>query len=80
MVIDMNGVWTGDKVEKKRDCFVIDTSNVKITSVLPKELTAEQVDSICLSRRHDFGLLPVEEQDKLKNECKWWFEAISKEF
>jgi hypothetical protein len=72
MVIDMS--------EKR---YIIDTSNVKITGVLgvlPKELSAAQIDSICLSYRHDFGLLSVEEQNQLRNECKWWFEAISKEF
>lgn len=78
MVIDMNtGLTLSDGKESH---YSIDTSNLKVTGVLPKELTDAQIESICISRRHDFGLLSIEKQNQLRNECKWWFEAIRKEF
>jgi len=80
MVIDINGVWIGDKTEKRPDNFIIDTSNLKVTGIFPKELTEAQIESACLSYRHDFGLLPEEEKDLIRCQCKWWFIAIRKEF
>ena len=35
---------------------------------LPKILTDEQVDSICMSIRHDFGLVISEKEDELMGE------------
>lgn len=63
--------------------MVIDMNMVnlpEIKTIKLKELTAAQINSACLSYRHDFGLLPIEEQNLLRNQCKWWFEAISREF
>jgi len=78
MVIDMNtGLTLSDGVGSH---FSIDTSNLKVTGVLPKELTDAQIESACLSYRHDFGLLSEYEQRLIRNQCKWWFEAIRKEF
>lgn len=34
------------------------------------------IDSICLSYRHDFGLLDADEQNKLRAECENWLRAI----
>lgn len=35
------------------------------------------IDNVCLSYRHDFGLMTEEEQKKLRFECKEWMRAIS---
>ena len=32
--------------------------------------------NVCLSYRHDFGLLNKEEQDRIMFECKEWMRAI----
>ena len=34
------------------------------------------IDNVCLSYRHDFGLLSEDEQDKVRLECKEWMRAI----
>lgn len=36
--------------------------------------------NVCLSYRHDFGLLPKEEQDTLIFECKEWMRAIKNNY
>ncbi len=41
--------------------------------------TPAQIDSACLSFRHDFGLLSKEQQDTLRLEAKYWLEAWDKE-
>lgn len=41
--------------------------------------TREQIDSICLSYRHDFGLLNKQHQDLLRVEAVFWLEAWLKE-
>jgi len=78
MVIDMNtGLPFSDGVESY---YSIDTSNLKVKGAFPKELTEAQIESACLSYRHDFGLLSEEEKDLIRHQCKWWFIAIRKEF
>ncbi len=78
MVIDMNtGLPFSDGVESH---YSIDTSNLKVKGIFPKELTDAQIESACLSYRHDFGLLPEEEKALIRCQCKWWFIAIGKEF
>lgn len=41
--------------------------------------TPGQIGSACLSYRHDFGLLPPAEKDKVMSQAKWWLEAWLKE-
>ena len=41
-------------------------------------MTREQIDSICLSYRHDFGLLSMATQEDVRRECRYWLEAIGK--
>ena len=36
----------------------------------------EFIDNVCLSYRHDFGLLSEDEQNKVRFECKEWMRAI----
>lgn len=43
-----------------------------------RKLTQEQVDIACLSYRHDFGLLEVPEQNRLRNQAQYWWEAFEK--
>lgn len=41
--------------------------------------TPAQIDSACLSYRHDFGLLPENDRATIRLEAKWWLEAWLKE-
>lgn len=41
--------------------------------------TQRQLGSACLSYRHDFGLLSVEEREKVMDQAKWWLIAWLKE-
>ncbi|MBK7362859.1 MAG: hypothetical protein IPJ01_11225 [Micavibrio sp.] len=51
-----------------------DNTNDKYTF---KELTDEiLVENVCLSFRHDFGLMNNEEREKLRFECKEWLRAL----
>lgn len=34
------------------------------------------IDNVCLSYRHDFGLLSQEDQERIRFECKEWMRAI----
>jgi len=34
------------------------------------------IDNVCLSYRHDFGLLSEDEKNKVRFECKEWMRAI----
>ena len=36
---------------------------------------AKLIDNMCISYRHDFGLMDKEQQDKLRFECKEWLRA-----
>lgn len=33
------------------------------------------IDNMCISYRHDFGLMDAEQQEKLRFECKEWLRA-----
>lgn len=44
-----------------------------------KNLSSLNIDSICLSYRHDFGLLDEKEKERLRFNCKEWIRAIEKE-
>jgi hypothetical protein len=41
-------------------------------------MTDADIDSACLSYRHDFGLLSKPEKDRVRFECREWEHAISK--
>jgi len=42
-------------------------------------LDEEIVDNICLSYRHDFGIMSEEDKEQLRSECIHWVEAYKKE-
>jgi hypothetical protein len=44
-----------------------------------KELDEEQIASVCLSMRHDFGLMSQEEREKMMFEARSWEHAFRKE-
>jgi hypothetical protein len=35
------------------------------------------IDNVCLSYRHDFGLMAEQDRQRLRSECKEWMRAIS---
>ena len=44
------------------------------------EVTNRMIDSACMSYRHNFGILPLDEQNRMRIEAKEWFRAWEKEF
>jgi hypothetical protein len=44
-----------------------------------ERFTDEQIASVCLSMRHDFGLMSREEREKMMFEARAWEHAIRKE-
>lgn len=47
---------------------------------LPSEITEAQINSACLSYRHDFGLLDEHDKERLRFVAKEWLHAWRKEF
>ena len=35
------------------------------------------IDNVCLSYKHDFGLMTEQDKQKIRSECKRWMKAIS---
>jgi hypothetical protein len=68
-----------DYIQKEIDALPIGTM---LYTALPQrelqELTNEQINSACLSYRHDFGLLSVSEQDYIRFQAREWAEALAK--
>jgi hypothetical protein len=68
-----------DYMQKEIDALPIGTM---LYTALPQrelqELTDEQIDSACLSYRHDFGLLSVSEQDYIRFQAREWAIALAK--
>jgi hypothetical protein len=64
-------------MQKEIDALPIGTM---LYTALPQrelqELTDEQIDSACLSYRHDFGLLSVSEQDYIRFQAMEWAAAL----
>lgn len=48
-------------------------------SSMPDIPSASQLKSVCLSIRHDFGLLPESEREEMLHRAKEWWRAIAKE-
>lgn len=48
------------------------------TTAREAEMSAAQIDDVCLSYRHDFGLLSDEEKSRLRAEARWWLHAWRK--
>lgn len=52
----------------------------EISDVELEHLFSDEVfiSNVCLSYRHDYGLLTTDERDKVRQECKRWLHAILK--
>lgn len=46
--------------------------------VLPETLTPAQIDSACLTYRHNFRRMCLADQDKLRSQAEWWWAALSR--
>lgn len=58
-------VWNECYHEYKNDENLLDRFDSKVF-----------IDNVCLSCRHDFGLMSEEDKEKLRFECKEWMRAI----
>ena len=50
--------------------------NLGLFSVSNRFSDKKFIDNVCLSYRHDFGLLSKDKQKKVRFECKEWMRAI----
>jgi NTP pyrophosphatase (non-canonical NTP hydrolase) len=41
--------------------------------------TEAQINSACMSYRHDFGLLEGEERERIRSQARWWLQAWMRE-
>lgn len=53
-----------------------ETKQCTIHSVSNRFSDPKFIDNVCLSYRHDFGLLSEQDKDKVRFECKEWMRAI----
>lgn len=63
--------------------MVIDMNMVnlpEIKTIKLKELTAAQIESICMRNSPDFALFDEEMKNVARLQCKCWFDAIRREF
>jgi hypothetical protein len=37
--------------------------------------TDQEIDQVCMTFRHDFGLLPIVEANKVRQDARRWFDA-----
>lgn len=70
----LNGSSKGKEFVKMIENMV--AKKCTIHSVSNRFFDPKFIDNVCISYRHDFGLLNKEEQDKLRFECKEWMRAI----
>ncbi len=69
-------------ITKQFDYHIMENINDKnekqcaIHSVSNRFSDPKFIDNVCLSYRHDFGLLSEDEQNKVRFECKEWMRAI----
>ncbi len=70
----LNGSSKGKKFVKIIENMV--AKKCTIHSVSNRFSDPKFIDNVCLSYRHDFGLLNEDEQNKVRFECKEWMRAI----
>ena len=58
--------------EENRQLIIMRNSLAKAFSDPSKEF----LDNVCMSYRHDFGLMSEERKQDLRNRCKWWLIAM----
>lgn len=49
--------------------------NIPVVSNSALYNNSKLIDNMCISYRHDFGLMKKEQQDRLRFECKEWLRA-----
>ena len=51
--------------------------NLRLGAVISRFNSDTFIDNVCLSYRHDFGLMAEQDRQRLRFECKEWMRAIS---
>ena len=59
-----------EEMEAQRQLFYLDAIISRFNSDI-------FINNVCLSYRHDFGLMVEQEKQRLRFECKEWMRAIS---
>ena len=77
--------WNTEDIGYEQYMVLKSIYDVEITEVTPEWFfdsvisaieDTELVDNICLSYRHDFGLLSDDEKNRVRQDCKRWAKAI----
>jgi hypothetical protein len=74
---------TDDHTHRGDDVHSVEAAMREANVLRPKDLLASsptdaEVNDVCLSYRHDFGLLDVELQNGIRMEARFWYEAWMK--
>lgn len=75
--------WTEmmSKMEEDINQFIEESSDVFFQKKL-KELFSDEnfIENVCLSYRHDFGLMAEQDKQRIRFECKEWMRAIENNY
>jgi hypothetical protein len=74
---------TDDHTHQGDDVHSVEAAMQESNVLRPKDIIASgptdaEVNDVCLSYRHDFGLLDVELQNRVRLEARFWYEAWMK--
>ncbi|WP_428774906.1 hypothetical protein [Vibrio sp.] len=60
------------------DTPMIETNRISEDRI-PEQPTMAQLESVCPSYRHDFGLLSIDEKNHVMSDAMSWWRAVAKE-
>jgi len=69
-------MWLFEKKLFKEDSKDVIDEIIDGDGILPMSPTDELINNMCLSYRHDFGLMTEKEQASLRFEAREWYRAI----
>ena len=78
-VYNINGVLITDKIPKELVEFTKDWTFEDTIIQFTKKIDSSYsfIKNVCLSYRHDFGLMTIDDQHNLLRDCKEWIRAIN---
>lgn len=67
-----------DKLEQKLDEQLELENEESLTKWLTDKRLESNIDDICLTYRHDFGLLSEDDKELVRRDCRRWFQTFLK--
>ena len=65
------------KLTEALDIVLSEVKKFRLGAVISRFNSDTFIDNVCLSYRHDFGLMAEQDKQILRFECKEWMRAIS---